>query len=60
MCIIGLIDDFTEDYSKHKFRITTICQDESAYYENLRLYYRKYYSVERTDKMIEEVKNSKE
>lgn len=57
MCIIGLIDDFTEDYSKHKFRITTICQDESAYYENLRLYYRKYYSVERTDKMIEEVKN---
>lgn len=56
MCIIGLIDDFTEDYSKHKFRITTICQDESAYYENLRLYYRKYYSVERTDKMIEEVK----
>ena len=56
MCIIGLIDDFTEDYSKHKFRITTICQDESAYYENLRLYYRKYYSIERTDKMIEEVK----
>lgn len=56
MCIIGLIDDFTEDYSKHKFRITTICQDESACYENLRLYYRKYYSVERTDKMIEEVK----
>ena len=54
MCIIGLIDDFTD--SKHKFRITTICQDESAYYENLRLYYRKYYSVERTDRMIEEVK----
>ena len=56
MCIIGLIDDFTEDYYKETFRITTICQNESAYYENLRLYYRKYYSAEKTDNMIEEVK----
>lgn len=56
MCVIGLIDDFTEDYSKHTFRITTICQDESAYYDHLWLYYRKYYSKERTDTMIEEVK----
>lgn len=39
MCVIGLIDDFTEDYSKQTFRITTICQDESEYYEHLRLYY---------------------
>lgn len=60
MCIIGLIDDFTEDYSKHTFRITTICQDESAYYENLRLYYRKYYSVEKANDMIEEVKRLSE
>lgn len=56
MCVIGLIDDFTEDYSTRTFRITTICQDESAYYDHLWLYYRKYYSKERTDTMIEEVK----
>ncbi len=56
MCVIGLIDDFTEDYAKRVFRITTICQDESQYYENLRLYYRKYYSEDRCDDMIQEVK----
>lgn len=56
MCIIGLIDDFTEDYARRTFRITTICQEESRYYEYLRVYYRKYYSEERVDSMIEEVK----
>lgn len=55
MCVIGLIDDFTEDYSKRTFRITTICQDESEYYEHLRLYYRKYYSAERVESMMAEV-----
>lgn len=56
MCIIGLIDDFTEDYAKRTFRITTICQDESHYYEYLRLYYRKYYSEDRVDIMIDVVR----
>lgn len=56
MCIIGLIDDFTEDYYKRTFRITTICQEESHYYDYLRLYYRKYYSEDRVDIMIDEVK----
>lgn len=56
MCVIGLIDDFTEDYANHTFRITTICQDDSAYLEHLRLYYRKYYSEERAAGMIDEVR----
>ena len=56
MCVIGLIDDFTEDYSNRKFRITTICQEDANYYEFLRLYYRKYYSEDRVDVMISEVK----
>jgi len=56
MCIIGLIDDFTEDYYKKTFRITTVCQDESNYYDCIRLYYRKYYSEDRVDIMIDEVK----
>lgn len=56
MCVIGLIDDFTEDYWLHKFRITTICQDESVYYDNLKSYYRKYYSEDRANSMIDEVK----
>lgn len=56
MCIIGLIDDFTEDYAKKEFRITTICQNDSCYYEYLSLYYRKYYSEDRVKSMIREVK----
>lgn len=56
MCVIGLIDDFTEDYSKRTFRITTTCQDESEYFEHLRLYYRKYYSTERVESMMGEVR----
>ena len=56
MCIIGLIDDFTEDYAQRKFRITTICQDDSRYYEYLSSYYRKYYSEDRVETMIEEVR----
>lgn len=60
MCIIGLIDDFTEDYAKKTFRITTVCQDESRYFEYLRLYYRKYYSDDRVATMIEEVREMSE
>lgn len=56
MCIIGLIDDFTEDYAQRKFRITTICQEDSRYYEYLSSYYRKYYSEDRVELMIGEVK----
>lgn len=62
MCIIGLIDDFTEEYTRRDdgswykiFRVTSICQEESEYYKHLRLYYRKYYSVERVESMIAEV-----
>lgn len=60
MCVIGLIDDFTEDYAKKTFRITTICQEESRYYEYLRLYYRKYYSEDRVETMIGEVRKMAE
>ena len=56
MCVIGLIDDFTEDYGKKEFRITTICRDETDYYDFLKLYYRKYYSEERVVAMIDEVR----
>ena len=57
MCVIGLIDDFTEDYAQCTFRVTTVCHEDSHYYECLRLYYRKYYSEERTDDMMEKVKS---
>lgn len=56
MCVIGLIDDFTEDYRKEEFRIVSICQDDSYYYDNLRFYYRKYYSEDRVEIMIGEVR----
>lgn len=55
MCVIGLIDDFTEDYSKQEFRVTTKCQDVDNYFDCLHSYYRKYYSEERTKEMMDEV-----
>lgn len=56
MCIIGLIDGFTEDYSEQTFRITTVCQEDTEYYERLSSYYRKYYSTERVESMMTEVR----
>lgn len=56
MCVIGLIDDFTENYRKEEFRIVSVCQEEYKYYEYLRSYYRKYYSEDRVDTMINEVR----
>ena len=56
MCIIGLTDDFTEDYSEQTFRITTVCQEDTEYYERLSSYYRKYYSTERVESMMTEVR----
>ena len=56
MCIIGLIDDFTEDYSEQTFRITTVCQEDTEYYERLSSYYRKYYSTERVESMMAEIR----
>lgn len=55
MCVIGLIEDFTEDYLNKSFRITTRCQEDSAYLNNLRLYYRKYFSEERANEIIRQV-----
>lgn len=56
MCVIGLIDDFTENYKEEKFRIVSVCQENYKYYDYLRSYYRKYYSEDRADIMINEVK----
>lgn len=60
MCVIGLIDDFTEDSVSKTFRITTICQDESEYIKCLALYYRKYFSAERVEDMMDEVEQMAE
>ena len=57
MCVIGLIDDFTENYKKEEFRIVSVCQEEYKYYDYLRSYYRKYYSEDRVDIMIDEAKH---
>lgn len=56
MCVIGLIDDFTENYNDEKFRIVSVCQEQYKYYNYLSSYYRKYYSEDRVDIMINEVK----
>ena len=36
MCVIGLIDDFTQDYSKRTFRILSTRKKNGQYYERLK------------------------
>lgn len=53
MCIIGLIDDFTQDYNRHKFRIVTERKKTGAYYERMKQFLMRYYSEERAENEVE-------
>lgn len=53
MCIIGLIDDFTQDYSKHSFRILSTRKKNGSYYLRLKEFLMRYYSEERAENEVE-------
>lgn len=57
MCTIGLIDDFTTDYSRGKFVISAERRDDSYYLDCVRNYYRKYYAQERVEDMIYQIQS---
>lgn len=57
MCTIGLIDDFTTDYSRGKFVISAERRDDNYYLNCVRDYYRKYYAQERVEDMITQIKS---
>lgn len=55
MCCIGLIEDFTQDYSKCEFRIIAVRKENGGYYEGLRSFLHRYYTNERADVELEKV-----
>lgn len=49
MCCIGVIDDFTRDYSGKTFRIVTRRKSEGGYYNGLKRFLMRYYTEERAE-----------
>ena len=53
MCIIGLVDDFTQDYATQSFRILSTRKKNGSYYERLKEFLMRYYSEERAENEVE-------
>lgn len=53
MCIIGLIDDFTQDYSTRKFRILSTRKKNGSYYNRLKDFLMRYYPEDRAENEVE-------
>lgn len=59
MCCIGLIDDFTKDYSKNLCRIVAVRKQDGDYYKGLQAFLERYYSKEKAAEEIAKVHNYK-
>ncbi len=55
MTCIGVVDDFTQDYSNKRFRIVTNRKADGDYSECLKDFLMRYYSVERAEEEIQKV-----
>jgi ATP-dependent DNA helicase RecQ len=53
MCVIGLIDDFTQDYSTRTFRILSTRKPNGSYFNRLKDFLMRYYSEERAENEVE-------
>jgi superfamily II DNA helicase RecQ len=56
MTCIELISDFTEDYTKNRYRIVTKRKAEGDFYLNLKRFLLRYYSTDRAELEIKKVK----
>ena len=59
MCCIGLIDDFTKDYSKNRCRIVAVRKQDGDYYKGLQAFLERYYSKDKAAEEIVKVPNYK-
>ncbi len=59
MCMIGLIDDFTQDYANSSFRIVSKRKKDGAYYDRLKDFLMRYYSEERAQNEVAKAKERK-
>ena len=49
MCCIGVIDDYTQDYVNHQFRIVAIRKKDGEYYKCLKSFLMRYFTEERAE-----------
>lgn len=49
MCCVGIIDDYTRDYTAQHFRIVTKRKSEEDYFNHLKMFLMRYYTEERAD-----------
>ena len=47
MCCIGVVDDFTRDYTTHTFRVVTRKKSDGEYFNELKRFLMRYYTEER-------------
>jgi ATP-dependent DNA helicase RecQ len=59
MCCIELIDDFTQDYNNHQFRIVSKRKADGEYYQGLKRFLMRYYSTDRSEEEIRKVPDYK-
>lgn len=59
MACIGVVDDFTQDYGNNRFRIVTKRKENEEYYERLKQFLMRYYSVERAAEELRDVPSRK-
>lgn len=57
MCCVGVIDDYTQDYQNHKFRIVATRKPDGGYFEALKTFLIRYYSAERAELEMENAYN---
>lgn len=55
MSCIGVVDDFTQDYGNNRFRIVTKRKADGEYYQSLKQFLMRYYSIERAEEEIQKV-----
>ncbi len=54
MCCIGLIDDFTQDYHNHSFRIEIVRKSDDEYRANLLAYFQRYHSKDEAQALVDQ------
>jgi len=52
MCCIGLIADFTQDYNNNRYRIVSKRKKEGGYFDGLKSFLLRYYTIDRAEQEI--------
>lgn len=57
MCCLGIIDDFTIDYSNGLFKVKAFKKKDGAYYKGLESFYTRYYTKDKSHQLMLTARN---